>query len=357
MKILADASLPGLLHAFPKPFKLSLYQNIPELVSRLAGQEILLCRASLKVNQALLGQHSQTLRFIATASSGSDHIDEDYLKANAIKLIDAKGSNARAVADYVIATLAYLQTYKNISCVKAGVIGLGEVGLKVAKRLKAIGMNVLYNDPLKAESDINFLNSPIEDLIDCDLICLHPSLHDNPPFPSRNLIDKILLNRLKPGAVMINASRGDIVNEDLILNQNNKLIYCTDVYSNEPSINKKIVEWATICTPHIAGHSVEAKFTAVAMISETLHRHLNLKPPAREFPLIKEPSVSLSSGWQDLVLSLYNPFTETQLLKSATNLELSFKSLRLAHQNRHDFCNYSIQSSSKQTKKILGVED
>ncbi|MBA2651318.1 MAG: 4-phosphoerythronate dehydrogenase [Tatlockia sp.] len=353
MKILADASLPGLHHFFPKPFELSLYHHPQELPSLLSGQDILLCRASLKVTQELLAQ-THSLRFVATASSGSDHIDESYLERRAIKLIDAKGSNAIAVADYVIATLVFLQKYKGFSGSKAGVIGLGEVGSRVAQRLRAAGMTVLCNDPPKAELDLNFINSSLEELTDCDLISLHANLHDASPFPSRNLIDARLLKQLKPSMVIINAARGGIVDEEAIVNQN-KLIYCTDVYNNEPHIYKKIIDHATLCTPHIAGHSIEAKFRAVAMVSEKLHQYFNLKPPARKFPVISKPIQPPIPNWQDLILSLYNPLNETTALKSASNLELSFNNLRKSHQNRHDFCSYLIESASQEIQQLLGI--
>src|SRR5690554_546410 len=100
MKILADASLPGLLQAFPKPFQLTLYHELKEVPQLLSGKEILLCRSTLKIAEPLLKGHS--LRYLATASSGTDHIDKAYLRANSIELFDAKGSNATAVADYVI---------------------------------------------------------------------------------------------------------------------------------------------------------------------------------------------------------------------------------------------------------------
>lgn len=158
MKILADASLPELVEAFPKPFELSTYLHANEIPNLLKDQQILLCRSTLQVNESLLKGHS--LRYVATASSGTDHIDSLYLINNAIELIDAKGSNAVAVADYVIASLAFLQKYKGFSGLKAGVIGVGEVGEKVVKRLAAAGMEVHSYDPLRSENDPHFLAVP-----------------------------------------------------------------------------------------------------------------------------------------------------------------------------------------------------
>ncbi|MBA2709785.1 MAG: 4-phosphoerythronate dehydrogenase [Tatlockia sp.] len=354
MKILADASLPGLLEAFPKPFELNLYNDINELAAKLAGQQILLCRANLKVNEDLL-KNVQTLLYVATASSGSDHIDKFYLALNKIEWIDAKGSNAIAVADYVIATLAFLQKYKGFSGSRAGVIGVGEVGSRVVSRLKAAGMSVILNDPLKAEVDNNFISSSLKEISECDLISVHVNLHDNLPYPSKDLLNEKFLKQLKPGTVLINSSRGGIVNEEALLKESKSLIYCADVFKNEPSINKKIVDMATLCTPHIAGHSIEAKYRAVAMISEKLHAFLNLKPPVAKFPIIaKGIPLPRAANWQDLVLALYNPGNETALLKTSHNIGLRFQTLRKAHHNRHDFCSYPIQSSNGDLYQLLG---
>lgn len=313
----------------------------------------MLCRANHKITEALLTGHQHSLRYVATASSGSDHIDKSYLARTKIELIDAKGSNAIAVADYIIATLAFLQKYKGFSGSKAGVIGVGEVGARVVGRLKAAGMTLLCNDPLKA--DLGFANHSLEELIECDLISIHANLHDSSPSPSRDLLDERLLKQLKPGTVIINAARGGIVNEEALLRQKS-LIYCTDVYNNEPTINKKIVDLASLCTPHIAGHSIEAKYRAVAMLSESLHARFNLKPPLHQLPAVAlEMPLPLTSDWQDLVLALYNPGNETVLLKTSHSLALRFQTLRKAHQNRHDFCNYPVQISDKKVQQLLGL--
>jgi len=354
MKILADASLPGLVEAFPKPFELSTYLHANEIPNLLKDQQILLCRSTLQVNESLLKGHS--LRYVATASSGTDHIDSLYLKNNAIELIDAKGSNAVAVADYVIASLAFLQKYKGFSGLKAGVIGVGEVGEKVVKRLAAAGMEVHSYDPLRSENDPHFFSCTLDTITQCDLVCIHANLHDNPPYSSRNLFDKRLLNRLKPNAVIINASRGGIVNEEALLQQKKPIIYCTDVYYNEPDINPEIIRLATLCTPHIAGHSLEAKCEAVRMVSRKLHTRLHLSSPTFSEPAIEATNLSNTfKHWQDIALHLYNPFEETNFIKSANNLQQSFLNLRKAHQKRHDFCRYPLPFIDEQIKEILGL--
>ncbi|WP_058534608.1 NAD(P)-dependent oxidoreductase [Legionella saoudiensis] len=347
MKVLADASLPGLEQAFPKPFCLTLYTQADEITSLLAEQDVLLCRANLKVNCDLLKKHQ--LRYVATASSGSDHLDKQWLASQHIQVIDAKGCNARAVADYVVSCLAYLQQQQLIQGNHAGIIGFGEVGTRVQARLEAAGFATTVYDPLKG------LNTQLKELHHVDLLCIHAELHDAQPHPSRNLIDQQFLRHLKSGCVIINAARGGIVDEPALLNLGDKFIYCTDVYLDEPNVNQDIIEKATLCTPHIAGHSLEAKYRAVTMVSEVLHQIAGLPLPKFAHPTLGElRHLDPNKTWQEQILSVYNPFAETMRLKQAKNLEETFLQLRKNHQKRHDFQLYAHAGLDMQTTALLG---
>ncbi|QBR83925.1 4-phosphoerythronate dehydrogenase [Legionella israelensis] len=356
MKIIADATLPALSQAFPKPFQLCVYHDRKELQQRIKNQDILLCRSTLKVDAKLLD--NCPVKCIATASSGIDHIDIDYLHEKKISLLSAKGSNATAVADYVMSSVAYLKKNKWPGGKTAGVIGIGEVGRRVSQRLSTAGFNVLQYDPPKALSNFSFQTVAMEELFQCDLICVHAHLHNEPPYPSQNLLNKAFFDQLKTGTVIINASRGCIVNERDLLQNQRELIYCVDVYENEPDINKDIVFYASLCTPHIAGHSLEAKFEAVASISRQLHQKAGLTPPVYDYPQIP-PVKSFASdlSWEDIVLSLYDPSRETQELKQAMNLKEPFLQLRKNHHFRHNFNVYSFHGLNSQCKGILGIKE
>ena len=270
MNILADASLPGLDAAFPDPFNLTRYHTCDELMDKLCEHNILVCRSTLKVNEALL--KNTHINCVATASSGTDHIDLKYLKQQRIQLFDAKGSNANSVADYVMSCIAYSDQQHLLKGKKVGIIGMGQIGTKVYARLTALGFQLHTYDPLKAEQDSSFQSCELHDLFPCDLLCVHAQLHETQPYPSLNLIDNDFLSQLKPGCILINAARGGILNEEALLNTPIPLVYCTDVYLNEPEITKRIIDKATLCTPHIAGHNLEAKHAAVARVSEQIHR-------------------------------------------------------------------------------------
>jgi erythronate-4-phosphate dehydrogenase len=335
MNILADASLPGLNVAFASGFNVCLYHHAEEVPNLLANQDLLLCRSTLKVTADLLNKH--TLKYVATASSGTDHIDSNYLNKQGIVLIDAKGCNAISVADYVLASLAYLDKYHAPLGNMIGIIGMGHVGMEVSSRLGTFDFHLLGYDPLKKD----YQSAQLQDLYGCDILCIHAELHQNNPHPSVNLINHDFLAQLKPGCILINAARGGILNEEALLCNKKPLIYCTDVYLNEPNVDSRIIDKATLCTPHIAGHSLEAKYAAVALVSKQIHKIAGLPLPEFAAPILST-SVTLKANctWQERILSIYNPNDETQALKQALDKKSAFLQLRKNHQNRHDFSTY-----------------
>ncbi len=336
MKILADVDLPYLSQLFPKPFEVTTYDSYQSLLSMLPFHNILICRSTLRVNETLLAQSN--IQCVATASSGTDHIDQHYLNSKQIHLFDAKGCNAQAVADYVTATLAWLEKHNKITGNCAGIIGIGAVGSQVLKRLYLAGYIVQSYDPYKTPIDNQHQVNSLQALTHCDVLCIHANLHQQLPYPSLNLINAEFLSRLKPDATIINASRGGIINENDLLQLKQPITYCTDVFLHEPDINPNIVDLATLCTPHIAGHSIEAKQNAMIQLSVQLHAYFNLNPPIQ----LTQQTESLNyfhrvQPWQDLILGLYNPYDDTQIIKNALDKKNAFITQRKAHTQRHDF--------------------
>lgn len=331
IKLLADATLPQIKTAFPAFFEISLYNHSQNLEEALQGQDILLCRSTLKITPAFL--KDCRLKIIATASSGVDHIDASALRKENITLIDAKGCNAASVADYILSTLAWLKIEKGFQGSKLGLIGMGEVGSLVAERLKILPFTLFCFDPLVKK----WQHQTLEALKDCDLISIHANLHENPPFPSKNLLNADFFAKLKPHAVIVNAARGEIVDETALLSAREDIVYCTDVYKNEPDIHAALVQRATLATPHIAGHSIEAKNLAVQLVSQKIHQAFGLPEPVFEVESEKSNPIDLTkSNWPSKILKLYNPFHETRALQSATDKKKAFVELRKAH-IRHTF--------------------
>lgn len=356
IKLLADASLPDLSKFFSEHFQISRYTSVDDLYQSIRDNHVLVCRSTLKVDENLLADSK--ISCIATVSSGIDHIDQTYAAQRQIPILDAKGANALAVADYVTACLAWVQEHGHLRGRRAGVMGAGAVGSAVAARLNALGFEVILYDPPLAQNDVHFLTCDLTELLDCDLICIHVNLHDTAPYPSRHLLNAQSLAQIKPNTVIINAARGDVVDETALLAVKHSLYYCTDVFTNEPAINPAVVSYATLCTPHIAGHSLEARARALHVVSQKIHEYFGF-----HMPLIPHSGDSLImqtshfTSWQATLLSLYNPALETQLLKESKAITQSFLDVRRAHHSRHHFNCYTWRNISDILARALGTRE
>lgn len=354
MKLLVDVTLSQAVIDLLPDFTVTVYHSPAKAKQLIAGHDVLLCRSTLPVDEDLLA--NSNVQCVATASSGIDHIDCAYLASKHIAMLDAKGCNARAVADYVVATLAYLMLHNKITGNKAGVIGIGEVGSRVAQRLLAMGFEVFCYDPLISRHDLTVNPVDFEQLRACNLLCVHANLHSHAPYASRNLLDDTFLSVLNPHTVIINAARGDIVNETALLALKQPITYCTDVYSHEPTINAQIVAYATLCTPHIAGHSIEGKQAAIEIVCNKLLSHFKRQSQVKsQHPAERLPRLS-GINWQETVLNIFNPESLTKQLKQADNKQLAFNKLRQTPQTRHDFNLYDLGSLDEKIKTILGGE-
>lgn len=320
MRILADASLPELKIAFPAPFKMSTYHDDASLKRALNQHNILLCRSTLMVDVNLLQHH--ILDYLLTASSGRDHIHEADLGQTTI--FDAKGANASAVADYVLSSFAYLKQHHHFEPKTIGIIGFGYVGKRVYAAFQRMGYQSLVFDPIEKPG-----KTTLNDIAKCDLVCIHANLHKPEPYPSYHLIDAAFLKQRTAQQAIINAARGDIVDEDALLKYHQGL-YCTDVYSHEPNVHLAVLKHAVLCTPHIAGHTIEARSDIVRLLSQKLHEAYHL--PAPTFPPHPRFPAAIHLNWERTVLAHYNPLPETQALKSG----VPFVTLRKQH-IRHGF--------------------
>jgi erythronate-4-phosphate dehydrogenase len=320
-RILADQSLPLIDQAFPKPFEITYYTPDSNLSQLLQAHDILIARSTLKLNAENL-EHSR-IRIILTASSGTDHIDESYLNKHHIQLFDAKGCNAHAVSDYVMCTIAHLMQRRALVPRSIGIIGFGAVGQCLFQHLSLLPCPVRIFDP--------YCHPPQacawQEVLQSDILCVHANLHHQPPYPSFHLLNREALKMRQPHQIIINAARGGIVDEQALL-EVHQGIYCTDVYQHEPNIAPAVVQHAYQCTPHIAGHTQEAKQRAIHILSQKLHHYL--KRPAPKLPSIQSPHRALE--WPDTYLHHYDPQIETQALKSAIQLAPTFIKLRSQHQ-------------------------
>ena len=251
-------------------------------VRRRAGRDIgpddvrdaaaLLVRTRTRCDAALLD--GSAVRFIATATIGTDHIDTAYCAAHGIAVASAPGCNAAAVAQYVRVALHALALDRPGATL--GVVGVGHVGSLVAEAGRRAGMKVLLNDPPReaVEGPAGFTPLP-ELLAVSDVVTLHIPLWPE----NRDFADAAFFAAMKPGASLINASRGEVLDEAALLAARPRLDKVViDVWKNEPAINPQLLAAADIATPHIAGYSLQGKANATTAVVRALAAHFGIAP-------------------------------------------------------------------------------
>ena len=232
----------------------------------------LLIRTRTRCDATLL--EGSSVRLIATATIGTDHIDLDYCDSHGITVTCAPGCNAAAVAQYVRAALRALSLDRPGTTL--GVIGVGHVGKLVAEVGRRAGMRVLLNDPPReaAEGPEGF--TPLPELLGAaDVVTLHVPLWPE----NRDFADAAFFAAMKPGASFINASRGEVVDEAALLAARPRIgRLVLDVWKNEPDINLALLAAADIATPHIAGYSIQGKMRGTQAVVRALGESFDIVP-------------------------------------------------------------------------------
>lgn len=268
LKIVADDKIP-FLKGVMEPYVDMVYLPGSKIsATDVADADAIFTRTRTHCNEALLSGSS--VRLIVTATIGYDHIDTAYCEANDIRWVNAPGCNSSSVQQYITASLLVLAKEKkmNLPDMTLGVIGVGNVGSKVAKAGAALGMCVLLNDPPRAEKEKDATFIPLDELLkQSDIVTCHTPLTKEDPYPTRHLSSAGFFDRMKHGAVYINSSRG-AVTDSLALKQaiRSKLsAFILDVWEGEPNLDLELLEKALIGTPHIAGYSSDGKANGTAV--------------------------------------------------------------------------------------------
>ncbi len=281
MKIIADENIPFVQAAF------STIGQVVTLPGRLIQQtdlidcQLLLVRSVTKVNRPLLS--GTKVQFVASATSGINHINLDDLNALDIGFAHAPGSNATSVAEYVMSAVAHWSLLKDkaIQGLSIGIIGGGQVGTQVEGLCQKMGMKTVVNDPPLAQQYPSDRFASLEAALGCDVISLHVPLTHTGKHATLNLINQRLIQQIKPDTLLINSARGEVIDEAALLSrQKNQqdLDLVLDVWQNEPNINLELLAHTLIGTPHVAGYSYDGKIRGTHMIYQACCQFLNTQP-------------------------------------------------------------------------------
>lgn len=240
----------------------------------LLSADVLLIRSVTKVTRDLLDLAPQ-LKFIGTGTIGTEHVDIDALTERGIGFASAPGANAISVGEYVLAAALELASIAGLALAgkMALIVGAGHTGLQAGQRLAALGMEVRYIDPAPVlpRKDKHFGDWSL--LAEADLVSFHVPLTKNIPQATYHLMNAEQLALLKPNAMLINASRGAVINNAALLTrikQGPQLFCALDVWEGEPTVNLELMKQVELGTPHIAGHSQEGKIRGSHLLYEAL---------------------------------------------------------------------------------------
>lgn len=257
MKIVADKDIPFLEGVF-EPYAEVVYLPGKEIAhSDVIDADALIVRTRTKCDSDLL--HGTAVKMIATATIGTDHISFDYCRANNIEVHSAEGCNAGGVLQYVFSALYGVAARKAIKVEGAtfGIIGVGNVGSRVEALARQLGFNVLLCDPPRAAVEGPEKFCSLEYLLEnSNIVTMHTPLDDN----TIGMANEAFFALMKPGAIFINASRGEVVNEQALMQALPKFgAVIIDTWNNEPDVSEELIDMVDIATPHIAGYSFQGK--------------------------------------------------------------------------------------------------
>ena len=370
MKIVVDENIPQAHDAFGNIGEL-IFSNGREISNDLlADADVLLVRSITNVDEKLLT--GTKIKFVATATAGTDHIDKEYLIRNKITFADAAGCNSFSVAEYLIAALSNISSKNNFSFNEKsfGVIGIGNVGSKVVRFAKSLSFNVLQNDPplerkLGTEDFV-----PFEEILKCDIISFHVPLTHTGIDKTYHLLNEKNLDQIKSGTILINTSRGEVVDNNALkkrLQNKNDIITVLDVWENEPNIDFELLEKVNFGSAHIAGYSLEGKVNGTEIIYNELCDFLGIvKNWKAKYPIISNSVITIDKKLplEELlnytINQIYIIENDDRLLREGNNLKLQlqakhFDNLRKNYPIRREFNNYTIKLNFEdfETKRKL----
>ena len=339
IRVLADENI-ALMEEFQSPdMEFVLRAGRGLRAEDLMNIDALLVRSVTEVNQQLL--QNTPVRFVGSATAGIDHLDINYLNNAGIAYSYAPGSNADSVVDYVLCCLAAIG--RDPQGASIGIIGCGQVGRRLYRRMKALGCDCFCYDPFLGEDQQADLCG-LEQVLAADIVSLHTPLTNSGPYPTENMINMDQLKELRAGAVLINAGRGGVINESALkdhLSGGEDIQLVFDVWKGEPNIDADLVELCQIATPHIAGYAARAKLRGSQMVFEALCQHFALANPLPASGKPEEADVTKDNQWDSALLSVYDPRHDDQRLR--VNLG-DFDQLRKSYPARSELAEHRSEN-------------
>lgn len=336
MKIVIDDKIPFIRGLF-EPYAEVAYRPGAKIdAAEVRNSDVLVVRTRTRCDAALL--EGSAVRMIATATIGYDHIDMDYCRERNIRVTTAAGCNARGVLQWVFAALAAMGIRPE--GMTLGIIGVGNVGGAVREAASAVGFRVVCCDPprvRRGESGTESFVSLSELLRQADVVTIHVLLDET----TRGMVSESFFATAKPGLVLLNSSRGEVVDEAALkeaLRSGRVSRAAIDVWNGEPYIDRELLNRAVIATPHIAGYSLQGKAMGTALSVRAVASFLNLPIPEDWYPEgVAGQNPRADWSWDEIRTEMphyYNIMSDDAALRVAPE---RFEELRGDYRFREEF--------------------
>ncbi len=305
MKIVADKDIFAVERIFSPLGELVLLPGRAISPRDVKDADALLVRSVCPVNQTLLA--GAAVKFVGSATSGTDHLDSAWLRGAGIAVADTRGANAGAVVEYCLGAIArmILEGRLDRGFRSIGIIGAGAVGGRLARVMAAFGVDtVICDPPLAATAPRSRGYRPLAAALNCDVVSLHVPLTQSGRHATNRLIDGAALARLRPGALLLQTSRGGLVDEEALRARlalgskpRSELSCVIDVWRGEPAIDFDLAAKADLATPHIAGYSEQAKWAASLSLARQMADFFQLPAAVPAGPPIAEARIAIDPAW------------------------------------------------------------
>ena len=326
LTIVADENIPQVKQRFSTLGDVITVNGRNLCPQQLQHADILLVRSVTRVNKSLLA--GTPVRFVATATIGIDHLDIDYLEANKIGWASAPGCNANSVVDYIISAICRLDGLLELLLADGtvGIIGMGSVGGRLYQRLSDLEIRCTAYDPLIDQNSYPVLGD-LETVLAADVICLHTPLTTTGSHPSLHLLNEDNLARINSGAVIINAGRGAVIDNNALkqtLVERDDICTVLDVWEGEPELDIELLKRVDLATPHIAGYSHDGKLIGLEMIYQACCCFFSLEPESLEvrsaddnLTIVLSEQSDRIAAMREAVLSCYDVAQDDQRFRGS----------------------------------------
>ncbi len=365
MKILVDENMPYAVELFSRLGNVQAVPGRPIPQDALNDADALMVRSVTKVNEALLA--GKPVKFVGTATAGTDHVDDAWLQQQGIGFSAAPGCNAIAVVEYVFSSLLILAQRDGFQLrdKTVGIVGVGNVGSRLNARLRALGIRTLLCDPPRADRGDEETFSSLDQLVaEADILTFHTPLNMSGPYSTHHLVDADLLARLPADRILINACRGEVVDNAALLDALNgakKLTAVLDVWEPEPDLSLALLDKVAIGTAHIAGYSLEGKARGTTQVFEAFSQFIGQPQkvpleellPAPEFPVVSFSGELNEARLLRLIHLVYDVRRDDAPLRRVAGKVGEFDKLRKFYEERREWSSLKVICDNPATVELL----